>query len=1038
MESNKDQSSITTSDKKSLSVLTKKENIEIKEDKSKLKQYWLGSNSPISNIFVVYNSSIFKIYEAQLKEIENKIEVTRSIYIIQLKFLDYNNTKNFDKVINKIIESYDQNFALTKTSLKRLGYILNEQESSISLVYFKDSNVILFNLESFLNEYSGGTYYSLFKLQMIYDLLVSCDYMHSLGKKIGLIHPSLLIFNKHTNSFAFVDFIYDELLCLADKANISQILPHFGYFSYEDIDLIDLGYSELIKKYQDNYVKTDVLLIICLINFFFTTKKMTRKKEEIGVVRHIETLINELQKEFLCMNHKLTNFLSYNSDYAVKTIIEEVMSLDYNNIKPIEFMINSIGKLLKKDYMTELCYSCQDVKYNKFRKSVINEDRSARDGRETDKSYNTSNGKITVEGKIISSNFKPLSGVKKHNTSDTEEVNGDIHVHYVQNTTLIERSNIKYDCYDLFNTSYLEKFGKRIHNVCFHLLCKCCYDSHICDKINSKLINLALERKEENKQKMLRIKDKSETTIKIKNIKLISYYQSEVEPYVSQVCQNHIYLERIVRYEEDIINALIDYINKNIESIEDKERNYIEAQIIQAKEKLMILLKQIEMIKLNSVPSEKLDVQTLIEKSRIIENINMTAIGLDNNTLNETIKGKIEKLLEEKNFYNIAGESIDNSLKKYSERVSSINNYKEENNFKSKEFLILIKELSKYSINYKHELQTLFKNDFQQYIRQLEILFEFLNPKEIKKANDYTSQEELNYLSHIKDDKFLIFDSRSNKTLTINYPNNFKFSRFLNLNKKLLVSGGVLEKNKNEFTPINQFLLIKYSNSNESEEDFKIDRPLAIESMNYNRDQHSFVKLNEFELMVIGGFSTSTCEIYSFLSKRWDRIASLNECLYNSSAFVLNELEIFVFFGLIGNEENKRDQDLVYSYKIEKLKLYNNNKNENWTIIDVKLPDKYPTIILGGTYCEEIDINGCDIIILGGKIIDFQLDEENKKNNKSYSNKILSFNTRTNETKLLKYRLSSDACFTQNMFVKLGESICMFSDYQGKLITIEI
>lgn len=999
-----------------------------KERQPRIKQYFLTGNS-ISNIFLNQNTSIFKIYEAILNEDSSS---PKEIYIVQLKFLDFSSKLNINTILNTIINSFPMDFILTHSSLQRIGFIQNINENNISLVYLKEGNT-LFAFDSFLTEYSGTSSYETFKLQMIYDLFKSTSQMHRIGKKIGLINPSLLFFNKQTNSFSFVDFIFDELISYSEKANISQVLPYFGYYSYDDIDLLDNGYSEISKEYKDNYFKTDNVLLITIMNFLFTSKKISKKKEEVGVIKSIDPLLNELQKEFLTMNHKLTNYLSYISDYSIKSLIEDCVLLEYSKIKTSDYILQCLEKIIKKEITSEVCHDCQDLKYNKMKKN---------DERQTVFSENDSLK-------------KDLSTITKLTSPSPNNIN---------------------IVYDYYNKKYIEKIGKRINCLCFHLLCKCCYDSHICEKIVNKSYFQVLDRKEENRIKVSKVKEKSETSIKLKTIKLISYFESEVEPYVNKINQSHTFLERLIRYEDEVINSIIDYINTNIDSIEDSERRLIEEQITKAKERLFLLLSQIELVKLNKIPSEKIDYKNIMEKSKIIESMSMTMIDKEkdkdkeimnlslnddeediNNNLNETIKGHMERILDERNFYINAGHVIDSWLLKYKNRVFSTFDYKDQSNSQSKQFTVLIKELSRYSVNYKHELQTLFKNDFQHFTRQLEILYEFLSVKEIKKAEEYTNNEDLTCIAHIKDNTMKIYNTLSNKVNSIDFLNNFKFSRFLNMSKnKILVSGGV----NSDMTPNNQFLIIKYShffnnqssspqnnhtsfdveNENdavvENEISYKVDRPKALESMNYNHDQHCFLRINEFEVLIIGGFTTKACEIYSFLSKKWERIACLNQFLYNSSACVFNEIDVYVFFGLIGNESNKRNTEISYSFTIEKLRLYSKDSmdySKSWTIINVKLPEKFPSIILSACYFDSED----EIILFGGKVICLNDDERKAFGYKAYTNKSIGFNIKTQEIRNMKNRLSKEVCFTQNMIKMSGSLICMFSENSNELITIE-
>jgi len=99
--------------------------------------------------------------------------------------------------------------------------------------------------------------------------------------------------------------------------------------------------------------------------------------------------------------------------------------------------------------------------------------------------------------------------------------------------------------------------------------------------------------------------------------------------------------------------------------------------------------------------------------------------------------------------------------------------------------------------------------------------------------------------------------------------------------------------------------------------------------MNNPRDQHAFISyFKGIFLLAIGGTKTATCEKYNSLRNKWTNLPSLPKLLYNFSALVFQEIEVYLFFGCnVQNDNNSKD--LLFSNEIYRLKLYYKAEKNN-------------------------------------------------------------------------------------------------------------
>jgi hypothetical protein len=232
--------------------------------------------------------------------------------------------------------------------------------------------------------------------------------------------------------------------------------------------------------------------------------------------------------------------------------------------------------------------------------------------------------------------------------------------------------------------------------------------------------------------------------------------------------------------------------------------------------------------------------------------------------------------------------------------------------------------------------------------------------------------------------------------------------RWVNLKSKLVISGGIYKNSEGlEITVKNVYYL-----------DFEIDseketfqrKVFKLPDMFEARDQHCFISLNDFYLLCIGGSKTDSCEMFNFLTNEWTKLPDLDKPRYNSSAYVHNNLEVYLFFGLIGEKNGpKRDQegnmvkkDLQFTDSIMKLKLYSSsNKELYWE--EVKYRGERINVCLSGI----IGLNENTVYILGGRV----------PGENNYSNQSFAFDPETHSVTNGKVTLPKKLCFLECNFL---------------------
>lgn len=278
--------------------------------------------------------------------------------------------------------------------------------------------------------------------------------------------------------------------------------------------------------------------------------------------------------------------------------------------------------------------------------------------------------------------------------------------------------------------------------------------------------------------------------------------------------------------------------------------------------------------------------------------------------------------------------------------------------FKSDEYLNEINEILNNNTNNQETYFT-------------EKIVNFLNSEEVDKNSLLrecslinTYNEAVGTVNIGKNKVYLIYNNKNYETLKINFTAEMKRidkiltnSRYLNLKTRIVITGGLSQTD--EETPTKFAYYIHHLEDTKNERKAK---PLA--DMIYTRDQHTMIQLNDFYLMCIGGYNTDKCEILNLVSNTWSEKPSLNKVRYNSSAFLHNEVDLYVFFGLLGDKNKRNKNEFIYNDDIERLRLCDNGKTQQWELLKVNFD---PNILNKEFSMFGIIPHGEEIIILGGK-----------------------------------------------------------------------
>jgi hypothetical protein len=275
------------------------------------------------------------------------------------------------------------------------------------------------------------------------------------------------------------------------------------------------------------------------------------------------------------------------------------------------------------------------------------------------------------------------------------------------------------------------------------------------------------------------------------------------------------------------------------------------------------------------------------------------------------------------------------------------------------------------------------------------------------------------------------------------------FSRYLNFNGRLIVSGGyddtkmsrtfwaIEDRSKHvaqitttrkttiDYTLANHKTMefgantTHLSNKNFAYEDENNSGIMVVRCANmiFARAGHAMLGINPTLVLVFGGSeNVRTCEVYHFDSNRWEEISSLNEARIDPSAFVYKNF-IYVFFGLRFEKSSKK---YTFLDTIERISLLNMQQAE-WEYITPKCSDNLPHESLPRSLCGIVlKANSTSSIYLCGG----QVDKEN------YSNDIFEYDIEQNFlSAVVDKKLPKPSAFLEQNFLYLYNTGVNFDIY---------
>jgi hypothetical protein len=522
---------------------------------------------------------------------------------------------------------------------------------------------------------------------------------------------------------------------------------------------------------------------------------------------------------------------------------------------------------------------------------------------------------------------------------------------------------------------------KFLNYSCFHILCRICKNSnsHKCKDIHESNFSFFHKHYSSEVKRLIDITDRLPPLDE--ELKLFSEFDEPLKKVFSEISNEHIKLDRLVRKEDEKLNSILQYtdqiLNKRItDDIEqiDLLYNDLEKRVL----KLKIQIEEINIGKEN--PDKKLEQINNILKE---ENLEDYVLTLDNTIKNfESFLNKTQEMKNRTNF----DIRVHNVLDKMQQKTNNLFNQVSEISLNQRDFLksldisaeIITKILKEYEVNSENSV---------------------LNELSSLNAN----YQLIATLNAEKNKVYIIYDPKKYETIRLNFQTSqeqlLSNCRYINLKTKMIITGGST-KISDQDVPSNLCYYIDFFEKSHNER--KVN---SLKPMNFQRDKHSMVRLNDFGLMAIGGMQTNTCEEYNLIGDTWKIKPSLNKIRYNTSVFVHNEIDLYVFFGLLGNHD-RNTKNLIYNEDIERLNL--SNSDANWEVINVNFEESIERreISLAGVLKSK-DPN--EIFILGGK----------NNNENSFSNLFYKYEfSKMTLSQLSSRKLTTNITFPNPNFVK--------------------
>ena len=433
-----------------------------------------------------------------------------------------------------------------------------------------------------------------------------------------------------------------------------------------------------------------------------------------------------------------------------------------------------------------------------------------------------------------------------------------------------------------------------------------------------------------------------------------------------------------IKFKDNIAKVIIKLIN-----------------IFGTEEKHELILEKIEI-------SDKEKIKKMEDKIQELEK-NISKILNENDEYKKEMNVKINTLIEEKK-----------ELKEKMEQLTK-ENYCIKNEIKAindKINMILEKKDNKINL-YKTAIK-----------KEISIShFNRITPKEnVNNKKENLEYHEYNYdlLIYLKERKneMLIYNKKNNIIKKIIKPENFKNcqnfevfpfkSKFVNLGKSLLLTGGIIKKQKS-----NKCYLISAIETKSNLVTYEININ-SYGDLIEKRENHNIIYLPDKNyVFVCSGYLTKSCE-YTDLSKRkWEEIKPLNKNRFNASMAYINERYIYIFFG--SDFEIEKEKTL-YLNDMEYFDL--NNFENGWTVINCINKKGYNLSLCA---LGVIPVSDKEFLICGGCA-------ENEVKGKTYK-----INCKEYEHPIIEdININRNAIFIHNLFCKIGNAFFNF-DFSSKL-----
>lgn len=180
-----------------------------------------------------------------------------------------------------------------------------------------------------------------------------------------------------------------------------------------------------------------------------------------------------------------------------------------------------------------------------------------------------------------------------------------------------------------------------------------------------------------------------------------------------------------------------------------------------------------------------------------------------------------------------------------------------------------------------------------------------------------------------------------------------KGTRYLNMQSCFFISGGLFSRSC--------YFLVHNGQSKTllTNKDSKSSILTSVKEMIYEHDNHVLINVNNYIYAISGSYLTKT-ERYDILNDRWEDIHhDLPTPIIKASGIVINEIDLYLFYGFINNHQKIEMNENIY-----KLCLYTNEEKNNWETIKIRYqsPFEFRSSFCLIPYEENI------ILITGGKI----------------------------------------------------------------------